>query len=260
MRRDVLKALGARMLGCPRAPPPTYVQAIPLYAKADEVVSEYFEKNHDEINEMTGSALVILMPQEVKTGDPSLWTALFGSTLKDKRYPGLRRGDLPCVWLEDGAQGHAIIRLPDKRSDLLGYVRFMTDAAEETKSAPEIRLRVLKWIDDTVPDRSPLMRFLLARVPMQKSTERLLAFISGIVFVIAILVLAVFIPTPTPFQYLVFRIVLALAAAGFVSMTPGFLEITFPNWLRAGGALAILVIVYFYNPAALVATVPAGAG
>ncbi|MGH7773469.1 MAG: hypothetical protein ACREQA_14690, partial [Candidatus Binatia bacterium] len=34
---------------------------------------------------------------------------------------------------------------------------------------------------------------------------------------------------------------------------PGFIEIEIPNWLRAGGALAVFVVVYFYNPASLVA-------
>ncbi|MEL4896689.1 hypothetical protein [Crocosphaera sp. Alani8] len=32
-------------------------------------------------------------------------------------------------------------------------------------------------------------------------------------------------------------------------MIPGFLELNIAKWLRAGGALAIFVIVYFYNPA-----------
>ncbi len=34
-------------------------------------------------------------------------------------------------------------------------------------------------------------------------------------------------------------------------MIPGFLQVLIPNWLRAGGAVAIFVIVYFYNPAGL---------
>ncbi len=86
---------------------------------------------------------------------------------------------------------------------------------------------------------------------MNKATERILAFLFGVIFVIALLVLAVVIQTPTPFQYTVFRIVLALAAGGVASMIPGFLEVTISNWLRAGGALAVFVVVYFFNPAQL---------
>jgi hypothetical protein len=61
------------------------------------------------------------------------------------------------------------------------------------------------------------------------------------------------IPQPTSFQYTFFRVVLAAAAAGFVSMTPGFIQVKVSNWLRAGGALGVFVVVYFFSPAVLVA-------
>ncbi len=86
---------------------------------------------------------------------------------------------------------------------------------------------------------------------MRKPTERHLAFAFGVVFVIVILVLATSVPNPTPFQYTVFRIVLALAAGGVAAMIPGFLTVTVPNLVRAGGALAVFAIVYFYSPAEL---------
>ncbi len=86
---------------------------------------------------------------------------------------------------------------------------------------------------------------------VNKSDEKKLAFIFGVVFVVALLFVALFVPNPTPFQYTVFRIVLALAAAGVAAMIPGFLQVTVSTWIRAGGALAIFVIVYFYAPAAL---------
>ena len=87
---------------------------------------------------------------------------------------------------------------------------------------------------------------------MSKRLQQLLAFLFGIIFVIALLALALFVPDPTPFQYIVFRVVLALAAAGVAAMIPGFLQVEIGAWLRAGGALAVFVVVYFYNPAALV--------
>jgi len=77
------------------------------------------------------------------------------------------------------------------------------------------------------------------------------AYIFGLVFIVALLVLAVAFPRLTPFQYTVFRVVLALAAAGVAAMIPGFLEVRVATWLRAGGALAVFAVVYFYNPAAL---------
>lgn len=91
---------------------------------------------------------------------------------------------------------------------------------------------------------------------MTKKLQQILAFGFGVAFVIALLVLAVAIPSPTAFQYTVFRVVLALAAAGVAAMIPGFLQITLSEWIRAGGALGVFVVVYFYNPASLVVPPP----
>jgi small GTP-binding protein len=74
----------------------------------------------------------------------------------------------------------------------------------------------------------------------------------GVGFVLLLLALAVFIPEPTDFQIFTFRMVMALAAAGFGALIPGFIEVRFKNWLRAGGAMALFVIVYFLNPPGLV--------
>jgi hypothetical protein len=86
---------------------------------------------------------------------------------------------------------------------------------------------------------------------MQKNYEKILAFVFGVIFVVVLLYAAFAVPNPTAFQYTVFRIVLALAAAGVAAMFSGFLTIQISNWLKAGGALAVFAIVYFYAPAAL---------
>lgn len=87
---------------------------------------------------------------------------------------------------------------------------------------------------------------------MNKKNERFLAFAFGVTFVVVLLALATLFPNPTPFQYTVFRIVLALAAAGVASMISGFLEVEIPTKLKAGGAFAVFVIVFFFSPAGLV--------
>lgn len=86
---------------------------------------------------------------------------------------------------------------------------------------------------------------------MQKNYEKILAFVFGVVFVVVLLYAAFAVPNPTAFQYTIFRIVLALAAAGVAGMFSGFLNIQISNWIKAGGALAVFVIVFFYAPAAL---------
>lgn len=87
------------------------------------------------------------------------------------------------------------------------------------------------------------------------TAQIIIAFIFGVTFVVALIVLAIKFPHPTPFQYNVFRIVLSLAAAGAAAMIPGFINIqvnpTTGLLIRAGGALAVFVVVFFFNPAQL---------
>ena len=88
--------------------------------------------------------------------------------------------------------------------------------------------------------------------PWTERWETLAAGAIGIVFLSLLLSIAIFIPNPTEFQLFVFRIVLALAAGAFGALIPGFIEVEFKNWLRAGGALALFAIVFFLNPPALI--------
>ncbi len=93
---------------------------------------------------------------------------------------------------------------------------------------------------------------------MTKKQERLAVFLFGVAFVVVMLALAVAILNPTSSQYDTFRVVLALAAAGIAAFIPGFLEVTVPGWIRAGGALAVFVLVFNKTPANLVVDGPLG--
>jgi hypothetical protein len=79
--------------------------------------------------------------------------------------------------------------------------------------------------------------------------ERIAIFTSGIIFIVALLILAVEFPQPTGFQFLVFRITLALAAGGFAALLPGFIHVKYKDVLRTGGALGVFTVVYFFIPA-----------
>lgn len=83
-------------------------------------------------------------------------------------------------------------------------------------------------------------------------TLKTIAIITGIVFIIIILIIAVFIPKPTKFQYNIFKTVISVAVAGFATTIPGLLEVEIGNFIKAGSAIAVFVLVYFYNPADLV--------
>jgi hypothetical protein len=87
----------------------------------------------------------------------------------------------------------------------------------------------------------------------ERQTNVILAFIFGVIFVTALLLFVLFVPNPTPPQFEVIRIVLALAAGGVAAMIPGLLKLQRGEGanltVRAGGALAVFAIVYFYSPA-----------
>jgi hypothetical protein len=88
------------------------------------------------------------------------------------------------------------------------------------------------------------------------TTDKLLAFVFGVVFVVVLLCLAIFFPTPTETQWFVFRVVLALAAAGVGAVLPGLISVRAGGVIRAGGALALFVIVFWFNPPKLVSAPP----
>lgn len=86
--------------------------------------------------------------------------------------------------------------------------------------------------------------------------QLILAFVFGCIFVSVLLAIALVIPEPTTQQMFIFRVVLALAAAGVGAVIPGFLDVTGKIWeisLRATGALALFVLIYRINPPGLAA-------
>jgi len=91
---------------------------------------------------------------------------------------------------------------------------------------------------------------------MLKAHERLAVFIFGVVFITALLILSVAFPQPTFWQYQLFRIVLSLAAAGVAAMIPGSIEVSASKWVKAGGAIAVFVLVLYESPAQLVVAKP----
>lgn len=89
--------------------------------------------------------------------------------------------------------------------------------------------------------------------PKISNWEKVVGFLFGLGFLIALLIINVLIPEPTPSQYATFKTILALAASGVGGILAGFIEVkgSFQKWsLRAGGALALFTIVFFFSPAA----------
>jgi hypothetical protein len=85
-----------------------------------------------------------------------------------------------------------------------------------------------------------------------KNWEKLTAFAFGVVFIAVLLSIAFLVPNPTVTQWFVFRVVLALAAAGIGAIIPGLIVVNVSNVVRAGGAIALFVLIYWFNPPKLV--------
>ena len=227
-----------------------YVQAIPIYLASDVEVARYFRDCRDEIDAFTGTNIIVLVPQEVEQSDAKGIADTIGGGVAS-RFGTLRFTDLPCLWVEDEFHRTGIIRLPEGRERISHFFRSVAEVCQYTKNTPDIIERIDALLERDIIDRTPWLKAILRRANLEKAGERKLALFFGVIFVAAILAISLFIPRPTPFQYTIFRIVLALAAGGFVSMTPGFIEAHVGKYVRAGGALAVFVIVYFYAPAAL---------
>ena len=224
----------------------TYVQVIPIYLDG-MAAKRYFTERRDEIDAISGAYFQVLITDDVKVSDVKRITVAVDNA--HSRVKGLKFGDLPCLWIEDELGRHVVVRLPQTFEDIGQVLRTLADICRETKDAAEIGERLPEEVTVISAERRALGGLIVT-----KSTEKLIAVACGVVFVAAILVIAIFIGSPTPFQYTIFRIVLALAAAGFVSMTPGFIEAKVGTAVRAGGALAVFVVVFFFAPAALQAT------
>lgn len=83
--------------------------------------------------------------------------------------------------------------------------------------------------------------------------EKTAVFVFGVVFIIIILYMVSNNPTPTEAEFFVYRLVMALSAAGVGALLPGFLKLDISlsaqSGIRAGGALALFASVWFVNPA-----------
>jgi hypothetical protein len=146
----------------------------------------------------------------------------------------------------------------EKCLEIVAYLA--TIALEQRQQALNDRLNT--EIDDEY-DRKTLFLVIAAQIQITRETtlaemalwEKITATVGGAGFLIALLVIAVLIPEPTDFQIFVFRLILAVAAGAFGSVIPGFLAVdgeVKKFSIRAGGALALFVIVYFLNPPALI--------
>lgn len=115
-----------------------YVQAIPLFTGADSEAFKYFNEHKNEIDALTGSELLIALPDTVKQGDSNDVYSAVGS----KRYPGLKLTDLPCLWVEPAGSEPFGVSIPTQQSEIVKMMRHLTQSVKDSKTAKEFRIRV----------------------------------------------------------------------------------------------------------------------
>ena len=90
---------------------------------------------------------------------------------------------------------------------------------------------------------------------MEPSTLTIILLILGIIILTTIIIIALKIPDPTAFQLWTFRIIAGLGAACLGAIIPGFVELGGDIGeiaIRAGGAIALFIIIYLINPPTIV--------
>jgi hypothetical protein len=154
-------------------------------------------------------------------------------------FPEVDRQEMMRVW--DHAVHTRDLAAFRRVCDLYPDTVYYAMALEEMAKLP--------YAGDTLRSKGPATPDP-ARFPWD---DKIAAFGFGTLFVAIMLVLAVWIREPTPTQWFVFRVVLSLAAAGIGAIIPGLIQVDIHPYIRAGGAIALFVIVYWFNPPKLVA-------
>ncbi len=70
-------------------------------------------------------------------------------------------------------------------------------------------------------------------------------FAFGVIFICAVLAVAIWIPNPTQFSKLVFGLVAALSAGGVAALIPGSFGIELPVGIKAAGGLGVFALVFY---------------
>jgi len=122
--------------------------------------------------------------------------------------------------------------------ELLTQVEIIQKAYDHAKNyPPEERKAYLRVINQMFSDNSMKSKFQTIFLPS-----------FGVVFLIVILFITYFNPFPSQFQSGTYWVVLCLAASACGALIPGFIEFQYQGFLRAGGALAIFCLMYFFSP------------
>jgi len=131
------------MESVPKRVKPTFL-AVVLCLPEDGAPYEYFVKSKDDLNATSGPDFQIALVPRIGNDGMDNFKKLFAAE-GQARYPGLKRGDLPCVWVEDNQRNHFIVPLYSNQpktaftqEQTRDALRDLIDLAAEAASAVEL--------------------------------------------------------------------------------------------------------------------------
>lgn len=119
-------------------------------------------------------------------------------------------------------------------------------------SDPDIRANFLKNINEyykiEMESKKNLDEHEIRKDNQKHIMQTIVAPIIGVIGLSAMVLLVLFNPFPSKFQTGVFWIVISLLSGAFAAMIPGFFSFKHQTEIRAAGAIAITVLIYFTKP------------
>lgn len=112
-----------------------YVQVVPIFFKSDGEIFRYFSEHVDEIDAITGSAVHVVLPRSVLEGDAK---DVASAVEASERFPGLKAGDLPCLWVEGAGNQAFVIRLPQEINSVKRILYGLVDNARAAATFADV--------------------------------------------------------------------------------------------------------------------------
>ena len=106
-------------------------EAVACFLNSDTEAREFFTGNRADLETITGPHLILVVPDSTQ----KLFTAE-----GRRRYPGMRRADLPCLWVEDNTRQSFWVPLGGlKQPELRERLSRLADAAVVAHTARELQ-------------------------------------------------------------------------------------------------------------------------
>jgi hypothetical protein len=207
------------------------------------------------VDAQTGTDIFVGLP-EMKDGLVVDLEKLFAPE-GQARYPGLKRGDLPCLWIEDERNEHRIVQLPQDQTKFTKLIRGVTDAAATATSFEEFNMA----IDDLQSKLDPAPSLPQQQAPSWFPKAGFASAAVAFFFLVGLVVLSMFDKDVSASAKILVDIAIAIAVAcafafiggaahaeGKISFFKGHEPVKFATEGGIGAfVLTLILTVWFYH-------------